>query len=164
MTEEGTVYVADQVDEYLRLLASPDGSVEGGGDNLEVLGTDECWRLVTVGGVGRVVSPDKKIGDASPVDFRADQRCIVFRTASGTDLNAKTSGPTVGFTVEHADESGGPRWKVLIKGQDEVVTDILEVERIRRLSLRRESSAGHDEYHRIRPSDISGWKAIAVVA
>jgi uncharacterized protein len=79
---------------------------------LQVVDPEECYILLqsrSLGRVGVFWSNDVVI---LPVYYAVVDRDIVFRTASGTKLNAAVLGDRVAFEVD----SAAPGWSVLVHG------------------------------------------------
>ena len=55
--------------------------------------------------------------DVFPVNFVVDHGSVVFRTATGTKLDALTHDDHVTFTANGYDTASGDAWSVVIKGR-----------------------------------------------
>jgi nitroimidazol reductase NimA-like FMN-containing flavoprotein (pyridoxamine 5'-phosphate oxidase superfamily) len=89
---------------------------------LERLDEDECLRLISPGGVGRLAFSGRYGLTVFPVNYTVHDGSIMFRTAeySPTDEDLRTGMPTaeydVAFEVDAIDEAAREGWSVLIHG------------------------------------------------
>jgi nitroimidazol reductase NimA-like FMN-containing flavoprotein (pyridoxamine 5'-phosphate oxidase superfamily) len=91
-------------------------------DGIDVLDRMECYRLLRESRLGRVAV---KLTDELlilPVYYSLLEDDVVFRTSSGTKLNAALLRTKVTFEVDHDD----PGWSVLVTGHVEHVRDTAE--------------------------------------
>jgi nitroimidazol reductase NimA-like FMN-containing flavoprotein (pyridoxamine 5'-phosphate oxidase superfamily) len=128
---------------------------------LQGLDKDECLRLISPGGVGRVAFNNPSGPLILPVNYTIEQGAVLFRTAFGgpmdADLRTGVAGAEfmVAFEVDHIDENTREGWSVLIRGGAHHITDR---ERATTAEPRVESWAGGERelYIRIAPVDITG--------
>jgi len=92
-------------------------------EGLEILGEDECWRLIEMPGVGRVGVSVGALPAIFPVNYAVRDHTIVFRTAPGTKLRAAVDHAVVAFEVDHADPLYHDGWSVQVVGVAEPVDD-----------------------------------------
>src|SRR5690348_7800071 len=90
---------------------------------LRILSTAECLRRLGRGGVGRVAVTVKALPAIFPVNYAALDGDIVFRSASGSKLDAATDHTVVAFEVDQNDRMSHTGWSVLVVGCAHVVTD-----------------------------------------
>jgi nitroimidazol reductase NimA-like FMN-containing flavoprotein (pyridoxamine 5'-phosphate oxidase superfamily) len=89
---------------------------------LEELDTEECLRLISPGGVGRVGFNTPDGPTVLPVNYTMDGRAVLFRTAFGgpmdKDLSTGIRGVElkIAFEVDHIDTAAREGWSVLIQG------------------------------------------------
>ncbi|MFC4536050.1 helix-turn-helix domain-containing protein [Sphaerisporangium dianthi] len=89
---------------------------------LRALGRDECLRLISPGGVGRVAFSGPTGPAAFPVNYAFQDGAIVFRTRAGGPMDqslrsgAEGVDVKVGFEVDHIDEARREGWSVLVQG------------------------------------------------
>jgi nitroimidazol reductase NimA-like FMN-containing flavoprotein (pyridoxamine 5'-phosphate oxidase superfamily) len=89
---------------------------------LEQLSEDECWRLISPGGVGRLAFSGRYGLSVFPVNYTVHEGSVVFRTAafSSTEEDLRTGIPQaeykVAFEVDAVDENAREGWSVLIQG------------------------------------------------
>ncbi|MFJ9736773.1 DUF1918 domain-containing protein [Streptomyces sp. NPDC101166] len=124
---------------------------------LRDLGPQECRRLLSTHGVGRVaVSAPDGHPAVVPVNYDVLGDDIVFRTAPDS-VPAAAVGTEVAFEVDHVDEAMSEGWSVLAVGPAGVVT---EPEAVRGLARRARTTpwAGgeRDMWVSIRPTRLTG--------
>ncbi|GAA4135165.1 pyridoxamine 5'-phosphate oxidase family protein [Actinomadura keratinilytica] len=94
----------------------------GGGAVLEELDREECLRLITPGGVGRVAFNDGEGPAVIPVNYVVDDGTVVFRTDLSSRLSKALSTALAGaqvriaFEVDRFDEARHEGWSVLLRG------------------------------------------------
>ncbi|WP_351224560.1 pyridoxamine 5'-phosphate oxidase family protein [Streptomyces sp. NPDC002133] len=96
---------------------------------LRELDEEECHRLLSMHGVGRVAvfTPDGP--SVVPVNYLFSDAGIAFRTAMGS-VPACADGADVAFEVDHIDDAFSQGWSVLVVGRGRAVTDEDEVRRL----------------------------------
>ncbi len=76
----------------------------------------QCWALLRTRSIGRLAVPRTGAGPlVVPVAYAVDGGTILFRTASGTKLDAALAGP-VSFQVDDIDPAHRLGWSVLVDG------------------------------------------------
>lgn len=98
-------------------------SAPDSGRQPEVLGADECWRLVQTTPVGRLGFTDND-GNAPhgstvilPVNFIVFNRVVFIRTHRQTSIAQLAEGRGgIAFEVDHHDDTYQRGWSVLIQG------------------------------------------------
>lgn len=140
--------------------------VDGMADSLEpymtVLTEDECWALLTRAEVGRLAVC---IGDGPeifPVNFVADNRTVLIRTAEGTKLAAVSVAPQVAFEVDGFEAARGEAWSVIIRGTAQVLERLNDVYAAQELPLVPWDARPKPIFVRIEPARISGRRFTAV--
>ena len=83
---------------------------------LQILGRDECLRLLASASVGRVALSVRALPVILPVRFVVDGDCILIRVHAGTTLDAATRDAVVAFEADAGAGTGGPDWSVLVTG------------------------------------------------
>ncbi|HEV7932582.1 MAG TPA: pyridoxamine 5'-phosphate oxidase family protein [Actinomadura sp.] len=121
---------------------------------IEELQAGECLRLISGGGVGRVVMVTEDGPTALPVDYLLDKGGVVFRTARGTDL-ATLAGGEAGFEVDHFDPELRQGWSVLVTGPVDLIHDPAAIRRLREL-IDPLPGGQCDLYVRIDPRRVTG--------
>ncbi len=89
---------------------------------VERLDEDECWRLISAGGVGRLVYSSRRGLAVIPVRYKLDQGSIVCRTPldspTDEDLRAGIQGAAykVSFEIDEAGQDAREGWMVILQG------------------------------------------------
>jgi len=123
---------------------------------LRPLSPAECFRLLELGGIGRVGFAAADGIMMLPVNFAVTGKAIIFRTAPDTLLAIYANG-LVSFEVDHLDEALRAGWSVLVHGRAHKVTDERGVKRLEdRTRLQPWADGARDVYVRIAPTRISG--------
>ncbi|MEV4456107.1 pyridoxamine 5'-phosphate oxidase family protein [Microbispora sp. NPDC004025] len=123
---------------------------------LDKLDREECLRLISPGGVGRIAFNNPSGPVILPVNYTVEQGAVLFRTALGgpmdADLRTGVEGADfmVAFEVDRIDESTREGWSVLVRGGAHHVTGDV--------NTKVETWAGGERelYIRIAPVEISG--------
>lgn len=107
---------------------APESTVPAGMPRLEKLDHEECLRLISCGGVGRVAFNNPSGPVVLPVNYTIEQGAVLFRTALGgpmdADLRTGVEGADfmVAFEVDRIDEKTREGWSVLVRGGAHHVT------------------------------------------
>jgi transcriptional regulator with XRE-family HTH domain len=129
----------------------------------QLLGLDEeeCRRLLSPGGVGRVAFTTPEGPAVVPVNFAMVEGTVVFRTAPGSMI-ADQDAAEIGFEVDHVDDAVRSGWSVLVVGKARRVRDPNE-EALLRDHARIEPWAGgrREVYMQITPHRITGRRISA---
>ena len=129
---------------------------------LERLEADECLRLISPGGVGRLAYSGRYGLTVFPVNYRMLGGAVVFRTAeySPADEDLRTGIPAaeydVAFEVNSIDPAAREGWSVLIHGPAHHMDTLTEHDLAMKTGV--EPWAGGEREHAIRitPHRISG--------
>jgi nitroimidazol reductase NimA-like FMN-containing flavoprotein (pyridoxamine 5'-phosphate oxidase superfamily) len=132
------------------------------GPALEPLDEEECLRLISPGGIGRLAYSGRFGLTVLPVNYRMHEGSIVFRTEEGspTDEDLRTGLPgaeyQVAFEVDDIDSAARGGWSVLIQGAAHHVNSAAEHASV--LAAGVEPWAGGDREHflRIMPTRVTG--------
>lgn len=124
---------------------------------LRDLGPEECRRLLSTHGVGRVaVSTSDGRPAVVPVNYEIVEGEIVFRTAPES-VPAAAVGTEVAFEVDHVDEAMSRGWSVLVVGPASVVTEPDAVRGlVRRAHTEPWPGGARDMWVSIRPTRLTG--------
>ena len=114
-------------------------------NGLEILGRDECLRLLAQAVIGRVGVSSGALPRVLPVNFRLDGGRILIRTARGTKLDAAAANAVVAFEVDDIDPVDQTGWSVLITGVAREITDPDELAELRAQPLARWAPHGPDD-------------------
>jgi hypothetical protein len=85
-------------------------------NGLQVLDSDECLRLLATVSIGRIAISSGALPVILPINYRVDGDRILFRTGSGTKLDAATRNAVVAFEVDHIDPMYHSGWSVVVTG------------------------------------------------
>lgn len=80
------------------------------------LDDEASMRLITPGGVGRVVFDDPRGPVALPVNYTVRDGRIVFRTEASTSIATGAADHRISFEADHVDEAFSEGWSVLVTG------------------------------------------------
>jgi len=129
---------------------------------LEILDEAECLRLISPGGIGRIVFPGRFDLTVLPVNYVLHDGAILFRTveAGSTDEDLRTgiehAEYRVAFEVDDINAETREGWSVLIQGPAHHLDD--PAERADAIAAGVEPWAGGEREHfiRITPARITG--------
>lgn len=83
-------------------------------NGLEVLGRDDCLRLLATATLGRVGLTSDALPYVLPVNFTLVSEHILFRTGRGTKLEAATRNAVVAFEADAIDPMSHTGWSVMV--------------------------------------------------
>jgi nitroimidazol reductase NimA-like FMN-containing flavoprotein (pyridoxamine 5'-phosphate oxidase superfamily) len=106
-------------------------------NGLEVLGRDECMKLVRAATLGRVGLTSGALPTVLPVNYWADGDEIYVRTSRGTKLDAAMRDAVVAFEVDDFDTLSHAGWSVVITGVARVVSDTERLHALERAPIPR---------------------------
>jgi len=125
-------------------------------EGVEALSRVECLQLLAEVKLGRVGVSIGALPAILPVNYVLLGEDIVFRTGTGTKLNAALMGTVVAFEIDAADSNCGKAWSVLVVGRSEPIRDPATLDQVARLSLASWAPGPHDHVVRISAHDITG--------
>jgi nitroimidazol reductase NimA-like FMN-containing flavoprotein (pyridoxamine 5'-phosphate oxidase superfamily) len=128
-------------------------SVLAGHDCLELLRTVEVGRIALNGDFPEIL----------PVNFVVDHGAVVFRTASGSKLDALVQDHRVAFEADGVDLDAGEAWSVVIKGYAALLRGAHERFEALDLPLFPWQAAPKHHVVRIAPVEITGRHFAIVV-
>jgi nitroimidazol reductase NimA-like FMN-containing flavoprotein (pyridoxamine 5'-phosphate oxidase superfamily) len=129
---------------------------------IEDLAEDECLRLISPGGVGRIAFHSRFGLAVLPVNYRLHEGAILFRTAehSSIDEDLQTgiarAEYEVAFQIDEFDSAGRHGWSVLIHGPAHRVESQAEREAAERAGVEPWPTGTRELFVRIVPSRITG--------
>jgi nitroimidazol reductase NimA-like FMN-containing flavoprotein (pyridoxamine 5'-phosphate oxidase superfamily) len=124
---------------------------------LEVLDFDECLRLLASQPIGRLAFIDAGEPVILPINHAVDGLDVVFRTTTGSKLDAALRGAVVAFEVDAWDELYRTGWSVLLRGRlEEVDADEVAGVLLRPYADR----VARDRYVRIIADEVSGRRIV----
>jgi nitroimidazol reductase NimA-like FMN-containing flavoprotein (pyridoxamine 5'-phosphate oxidase superfamily) len=113
-------------------------------NGLEVLDRTECLRLLATATLGRIGISSGALPVILPINFRLVGDRIVFRTTSGTKLDAATRGSVVAFEVDAMDPFEHTGWSVMVTGVARQITEPSELDGVRPQHVARWAPSGED--------------------
>ena len=117
-------------------------------NGLEILSSDECLGLLGTVPLGRVAFCSAGVPQVFPVNFVVVDREVVFRTGTGSKLDAAVHRSVVAFQADRADPGPAWAWSVLVTGVATLVTDPAELAGLADRGL--ESWVPHRRSHTVR--------------
>jgi uncharacterized protein len=123
---------------------------------LQVMDEAECLELLASRHVGRVAVSIGAVPAMFPVNFALLDSCIVFRTGSGTKLDAALRNSVVAFEVDDVDPLYHGGWSVLVVGVADEVRDPASLDRALALPLAPWAPGERNHVVALRPEFISG--------
>lgn len=109
--------------------------IVGSTPNCEILGEDECLRLLGREPVGRLALTAAALPVVFPVNFTLMDRMIVFASGPGIKLDAAHAGMVACLEVDGFDRWTHGGWSVLATGRLEEITDPDRLDEARHLPL-----------------------------
>jgi nitroimidazol reductase NimA-like FMN-containing flavoprotein (pyridoxamine 5'-phosphate oxidase superfamily) len=125
---------------------------------LEVLGTEECLRLLADAVIGRVAFQAEGVPHLLPVNYAADaDGTVVFRTAEHTVLQAVSGRPAV-FEADGFDPVNHTGWSVCVRGIGREVTagPDTAAQRLLELTVIPWAPGQRDRWFAISPDEVTG--------
>ncbi|MEU6017379.1 pyridoxamine 5'-phosphate oxidase family protein [Streptomyces sp. NPDC047515] len=120
------------------------------------LGPQECRRLLSTHGVGRIGVTTDDGPAILPVNYVVDGDRVAYRSAHNT-LPAIAADHSVAFEVDHIDEALSQGWSVLLLGTAAAVTDPEAARRLDDLAYTTPWAGGRrDEWLTITPTRMTG--------
>lgn len=134
----------------------------GAQPRLQKLDAEECLRLISPGGVGRVAFNAFGGPVILPVNFVIHEGAVVFRTAHGglmdDDLRTglKDVEFKIAFEVDRIDDAKREGWSVLVRGGAHHVSSEEEQVAVRAAGVEPWAGGERQLYIRIAPTEITG--------
>ncbi|MBP1325920.1 nitroimidazol reductase NimA-like FMN-containing flavoprotein (pyridoxamine 5'-phosphate oxidase superfamily) [Leucobacter exalbidus] len=119
-----------------------------------VLNSQECWKLLRLETVGRLVTHVGDIVDIVPLNFVVDDESIVFRSAAGSKLAGLTVNSSVLLEVDRFTSERG--WSVVVHGRAEVLEREAEIAAAAELPLTPMVSSAKPTFVRINVDSVRG--------
>jgi len=133
----------------------------------EVLGRDECLRLLATRHLGRVaVAVEGWSPLIRPVNYRFDpsSQSVIFRSGSGTKLTGLLRAHAVTFEADEIDEAGHTGWSVIVSGRAEEVVRSGDLAHVEALGLEPWVPGDLPHWFRVRTEMVSGRRIARVGA
>src|SRR4051794_21205108 len=125
------------------------------------LAETECLRLLESTSVGRVGVTIDALPAVLPVNYAMHGGAVIFRTISGTKLDAATANAVVAFEVDSGSNRQDGAWSVLVRGIAVEVSDPAELRAVRSLSLESWAFDGRAEHYvRVDPTLVTGRRIV----
>ena len=121
---------------------------------VRVLCDDEAWDLLSGVALGRLVTAGGGQVEIFPINFVAQDRSVLFRTAEGTKLFGAVMNDSVLFEADDHTDAGG--WSVVIRGTARVLSTAADIREADRAQLVPWIHTEKLRYVRITPNDVSG--------
>ena len=121
---------------------------------VRVLCDDEAWDLLSGVALGRLVTAGGGQVEIFPINFVAQDRSVLFRTAEGTKLFGAVMNDSVLFEADDHPAAGG--WSVVIRGTARVLSTAADIREADRAQLVPWIPTEKLRYVRITPNDVSG--------
>lgn len=115
---------------------------------------EECWELLRSSTFGRLALSVANQPEIFPINYYADGRDILFRTAEGTKLLELTINSTVAFETDHFTDLDA--WSVVVKGTAIAIEKQGEIFEADQLPLISWIPTLKYVYVRITPTELSG--------
>ncbi|MGH9177480.1 MAG: pyridoxamine 5'-phosphate oxidase family protein [Acidimicrobiales bacterium] len=125
-------------------------------NGLEVLGRDECLRLLAGATLGRIGVSSGALPVVLPVNFLLDGDRILVRTGMGTKLDAATRNAVVAFEVDDFDSMYHSGWSVVVTGLAREISHPHEFAALRHAPLTRWAPRGDGHVMAISNEMVSG--------
>ncbi|MGW1342773.1 pyridoxamine 5'-phosphate oxidase family protein [Kribbella sp. NPDC002412] len=127
---------------------------------LEILGPEECLRLLRSVPVGRLVFTQGGLPAVRLVNFSVDGETIVFASGDGEKFRAAERGDVIAFEVDEIDLDRHLGWTVTCVGHLSVVP-VDEADRLRRVTPLRPWAPVRDQrLIRLGAEDLSGRRLL----
>lgn len=132
------------------------------GSEPERLDRDECLRLITPGGVGRIAFEELGGPMILPVNYALHGDSVIFRTAFGGPLDEtlRTGGSgvesKVAFEVDRIDDACHEGWSVLVRGGIHLVSSEEDLAALAALGIRPWAGGRRELYVRIAATEVTG--------
>jgi uncharacterized protein len=124
---------------------------------VEILDRDECFRLLESASLGRIGFTTGAIPQILPVTYAVLDGDIVFRTGSGTKIEAALRRQVACFEADSLDSRPRRGWSVLVTGRTEIVSHPRVLEQAAELDIEPWCGEGlGDRLVRLRTSLVSG--------
>lgn len=136
-----------------------------GKPHLVDLDRDECLRLISPGGVGRVAFNSPEGPMILPVNYRLFGGAVVFRTATGGKLAQELSTGVEGvefkiaFEIDRIDETTEEGWSVIVHGPAHHVSAD-ELDSVTASGLESWAGGSREHFMRIVPTRITGRRIV----
>ncbi|ORA59619.1 pyridoxamine 5'-phosphate oxidase [Mycolicibacterium elephantis] len=125
---------------------------------VSILSESDCWNLLSSVSLGRLVTSVDGQPEIFPVNFVAQRRTILFRTAEGTKLVSAAINNRVLFEADGHDLTEG--WSVIVKGSARILRTDEELAEAQHAQLLPWTATVKRHYVRIRPLSVTGRRFV----
>lgn len=123
-------------------------------DGVTILSAHECWDLLASATLGRLITSVDGQPEVFPVNYVAQRRTILFRTAEGTKLVSAAMNNHVVFEVDDHNVAEG--WSVIVKGTAHSLRSDEEIDEAERAQVLPWTSYEKSHYIRVKPDTVTG--------
>lgn len=127
---------------------------------LAILDEAECLTLLGHAVIGRVAVSIGAVPAVFPVNYAMHEGQIVFRTGTGTKLDAATRNAVIAFEVDQVDVTYHEGWSVLAVGMADELRDLRRLEQVRQLPLASWAPGRRDHVVCLQPEFLSGRRIV----
>ncbi|CAM2804107.1 pyridoxamine 5'-phosphate oxidase [Mycobacterium intermedium] len=121
---------------------------------ITLLSVDESWERLGSVSLGRLVTTFAGEPEIFPVNYVAQDRTILFRTAEGTKLFSAIASNTVVFEAD--DHNADEGWSVILRGRARLLKTDADIQQAERAQLRPWLATRKPHFVRVTPTEISG--------
>lgn len=126
----------------------------------EVLNVHDCWKYLRSASVGRVAVTVGVGLEIFPVNYVPNYGTVVFRTGSGTKLDAVLGGSPIALEADGLNTYGTIAWSVVIKGTAAVVDSQEDFQEAADAGLSPWETGSKDHLVRVTPTEVSGRRFV----
>lgn len=137
-----------------------EGFVEVDRNGLEIVGREECLRLLATATLGRVGITFGALPVILPINFRLVGDRIVFRTGIGTKLDAATCNAVVAFEVDDIEPFSHTGWSVVVTGLAREITDPTELVELATANIPRWAPSDGERIVEVSTQMVSGRRIL----
>lgn len=130
------------------------------GPQTEVLSVHDCWKYLRSASVGRVAVTTAGGPEIFPVNYVPDSGTVIFRTGTGTKLDALLGGSSLALEADGLNAYGTIAWSVIIKGTASIVDSQEEFQEAADAGLSPWEAGSKDHLVRVTPSEVSGRRFV----
>jgi len=125
-----------------------------GTEPIKHLTSEECWALLTANTLGRLALAAGGQLDIFPINYHADGKTLLFRTAPGTKLAELTANDQVVVEIDHY--SPVDAWSVVLKGTASELQMEKEITEADKAPLEPWAPTLKYRFVRITPTEVTG--------
>jgi uncharacterized protein len=130
------------------------------GSRTEVLNVHDCWKYLRSVSVCRIALIRNGVPEIFPVNFVPDNGTVIFRTGSGTKLDAVLGGGSIALEADGLNTYGTIAWSVIVKGTAAVVDSQEDFQEAADAGLSPWETGSKDHLVRVTPSEVTGRRFV----